>query len=205
MKPNRSIFYLVITLLVFTACSADKRLYRPGYHITWKTTKHPVEERRLTKKISESLPGKIVVSKVLPSAQEVAYNTNAVTASASEDLNFTPVQFPPIFTNKSTPSGNLTAKADRPNETRAEFRQMVKKEKGKSAPGSGSGKSQVTALLLAIFVGVLGIHRFYLGYTGIGVIQLLTLGGCGIWSLIDLIMIITGDLQPKEGRYEKEL
>lgn len=74
------------------------------------------------------------------------------------------------------------------------------------APAAGpSGKSQLVALLLAIFVGGIGIHRFYLGYTGIGVIQLLTAGGCGIWALIDLVRIITGDLQPKWGKYSKEL
>ena len=61
------------------------------------------------------------------------------------------------------------------------------------------------ALLLAIFVGTLGIHRFYLGYTTYGIIQLLTFGACGIWSLIDLIRIITGDLQPKNGTYSETL
>ncbi len=70
---------------------------------------------------------------------------------------------------------------------------------------SNGGKNQLVALLLAIFVGGLGIHRFYLGYTWQGVVQLLTLGGCGIWSLIDLIRIITGDLGPKNGPYEKTL
>ncbi|MGL2986980.1 TM2 domain-containing protein [Flavobacterium sp. RSSA_27] len=67
----------------------------------------------------------------------------------------------------------------------------------------GSGKSQVVALLLCIFVGVIGIHRFYLGYTWQGIVQLLTLGLFGIWTLIDLIRIITGDLQPKGGSYSK--
>ena len=70
---------------------------------------------------------------------------------------------------------------------------------------SNGGKNQLVALLLAIFVGGLGIHRFYLGYTWQGVVQLLTLGGCGIWSLIDLIRIATGDLGPKNGPYEKTL
>lgn len=68
---------------------------------------------------------------------------------------------------------------------------------------AASGKSQIVALLLVLLVGGLGIHRFYLGYTWQGVVQLLTLGGLGIWSLIDLIRIITGDLQPKDGSYEK--
>ena len=70
---------------------------------------------------------------------------------------------------------------------------------------AGGGKSQLVALLLAFFVGVLGIHRFYLGHTGIGIVQLLTAGGFGIWALIDLILIITGDLKPKNGDYEKTL
>ncbi len=60
-----------------------------------------------------------------------------------------------------------------------------------------AGGIDMVALILCLFVGFLGIHRFYLGYIGIGIIQLLTLGGCGIWTLIDLIRIITGDLKKK--------
>lgn len=70
---------------------------------------------------------------------------------------------------------------------------------------SSAGSSQVVALLLCIFIGGLGIHRFYLGYTWQGVVQLLTLGGCGIWVLIDLIRIIIGDLKPKGGMYTQKL
>ena len=53
-------------------------------------------------------------------------------------------------------------------------------------------KDWLTTLILCIFLGVFGVHRFYTGHIAIGVIQLLTLGGCGIWWLIDLIMIATG-------------
>jgi TM2 domain-containing membrane protein YozV len=67
------------------------------------------------------------------------------------------------------------------------------------------GKSQVIALILCICLGGLGIHRFYLGYTWQGIVQLLTGGGCGIWAIIDLIRIITGDLKPKDGEYETTL
>lgn len=74
-----------------------------------------------------------------------------------------------------------------------------------AAVDASRGKSQIVALILVIFLGGLGIHRFYLGYTTIGIIQLLTAGGCGIWALIDLIRIATGDLKPKDGEYAEKL
>ena len=63
--------------------------------------------------------------------------------------------------------------------------------------GGNGMKSKVVALILSIFLGELGIDRFYLGYTGI--LKLITCGGFGIWWLIDLIMIATGKLKPKDG------
>lgn len=67
----------------------------------------------------------------------------------------------------------------------------------------GNTKNKLVATLLCFFLGTLGIHRFYLGYTGIGVVQLLTGGLLGIWTLIDLFRIIIGDLKPKNGTYGK--
>ena len=65
--------------------------------------------------------------------------------------------------------------------------------------GGNGMKSKVVALILSIFLGELGIDRFYLGYIGTGILKLITCGGLGIWWLIDLIMIATGKLKPKEG------
>lgn len=56
-------------------------------------------------------------------------------------------------------------------------------------PGVFSAKSYLTALLLSIFLGALGIDRFYTGHIGLGVGKLLTGGGCGIWALVDVILI----------------
>jgi TM2 domain-containing membrane protein YozV len=60
-------------------------------------------------------------------------------------------------------------------------------------------KSKITAIILCFFLGGLGIHRFYLGYTLIGVIQLLTVGGFLIWAIVDFIRLITGSLKDSEG------
>lgn len=57
----------------------------------------------------------------------------------------------------------------------------------------------LTCLLLCLFLGGFGVHRFYTGHTAIGVIQLLTLGGCGVWALVDLIIILTGNFKDNHG------
>ena len=66
---------------------------------------------------------------------------------------------------------------------------------------SNNDKSYTASILICFFLGGIGIHRFYLGYTWQGVVQLITLGGLGIWTLIDFVRIITKSLKPKNGNY----
>ena len=57
----------------------------------------------------------------------------------------------------------------------------------------------VTTLLYSILLGFLGLDRFCLGKTGTAVGKLLTLGGLGIWWVVDIILIVTGQLRPEDG------
>jgi TM2 domain-containing membrane protein YozV len=62
-----------------------------------------------------------------------------------------------------------------------------------------SPKSRTMALLLAVFLGCFGAHRFYAGKDGTGVLMVLTLGGLGLWWIIDIIMVAVGRFADKTG------
>src|SRR4026209_942461 len=63
-----------------------------------------------------------------------------------------------------------------------------------------SPRSRLVALLFCILLGWIGVHRFYVGKIGTGFLMVLTIGGLGIWTLIDLILIAVGSFRDKEGR-----
>jgi len=61
------------------------------------------------------------------------------------------------------------------------------------------GSKWLTLVLLSFFLGVLGVDRFYTGYIGLGILKLLTGGGCGIWALIDFILAVCGKYKDSNG------
>jgi thiol:disulfide interchange protein len=118
--------------------------------------------------------------------QEISFKGHKV-SSKEEFLALTPAKYKESTGNKLTFKEKMVLKATQ---------KQIKKNNA-----VGGDKSHVAAILLSFFLGGLGIHRFYLGYTWQGIVQLFTLGGLGIWALIDFIRIIIKDLEPKDGSY----
>lgn len=92
--------------------------------------------------------------------------------------------------SSAAPSRSARSAAPAPKPTLT--KQMV-------AKAGVSGRSRTVALLLCFFLGGMGIHRFYVGKVGTGILWLLTVGLFGIGSLVDFIMIIAGAFKDKQG------
>lgn len=196
-------FCLTILLFTTTSCSVYDRVavwykYRGEYRV------HKTDTERLASKGRAAAPAAAPAAEALP--QEPAYASAGVEAPVAAEAAATPATSAKALA--SAMSHRVTAKAPaasaRPEKLTLKKAWQLKKAM-KASGATGSGKSQLVALLLCFFLGGLGIHRFYLGYIWQGVVQLLTLGGCGIWALIDLIRIVIGDLQPKDGSYSETL
>ena len=107
-----------------------------------------------------------------------------------------PAQMPPAQMPPAQMPPAQMAPAPQPYVQQGAMQQVVVNQRG----GGKSDKQKLVAALLCWFLGAFGVHRFYLGHTGIGLIQLFTLGMCGIWQFIDFIMILTGGVKDAQGR-----
>lgn len=130
------------------------------------------------------------------STGQITADNNQKSSVATKKVNNTIAFSPAVAANNNTSISSSIK-----NQTSSNSVSSVGQYHNGGGGGGGDCKSWIAALLLCFFLGGLGIHRFYLGYTWQGIVQLLTLGGCGIWALIDFIRIIMRTLPPNDGSY----
>jgi len=207
---SSAVFALLVLAVFVSGCSSNmtvaKRYHSRGFNIAWGGGK--VVEKQSTVKAKKQV------------ATVVAKQQNTATKSAEivvvdEVVVVTPVvkfESDEVVAIERNTTATVVAKSVKAvNSTDVSKKSVVvataKNNQIKKAASQqdGPGKSQIVALVLCILVGVLGIHRFYLGYYMEGVLMLLTGGGCGIWWIIDMVRIVTGDLQPVDGTYDETL
>jgi len=206
----------------------EKRVYLSGFHVEWKKNKQHLNHQEQLRNDAIIETGQNQVATVSKNGDHTINNISTV---EDNDALLTNDYNAPIVNNKNATNidnDNIVAAVDNKitisqslkpafhkmgtsvnSEKVTKLTQITSKQtnpKSKAAStekseSKGKGKSWIVALLLAFFLGGLGIHRFYLGYTTIGIIQLLTAGGLGIWALIDFIRILIKDLKPKDGDY----
>jgi hypothetical protein len=187
------------TLLIAAACSS------PKYYV-FKTIKHSPYEKEAQAKAQVLQTESEKQTSI--AVEDIAIEEIALvsTENASEGLDLDKIS--KKLAEKAAPAEGKKLSKLQEIKTAIQVKKEIKKiqktldEQAEMSPEGNmqdQPKSQLVALLLAILVGGLGIHRFYLGYTAIGIIQLLTLGGCGVWALIDLIRIAMNDLKPADG------
>jgi hypothetical protein len=207
-RQNVLLFSAALALL--SSCTMQKRYHNGGWQIEFRKggnqhTSAPIQKSKPLTNLAEkaaATPATMPAESAEPVEASVINSTIAAPVE-HQVAQETKTKQPRARTQK-TPLKQATAAAPAVGHETVQFKGNTSQDvnkKNKSAADMTGDKNWILALVLCWFLGIIGIHRFYLGYTVIGIIQLLTLGGFGIWTLIDFIRIILKDLQPKNGSY----
>ncbi len=214
MKKLQHLFIITLSLLLFASCATQnkvmtnnfiqKRKYTKGFFIGTKKqnaqrTQSTSQKFEIANIASEKIEATPIDNSIERDLLTITHQPSPV--RTDNDLSTkTEVgqakQKPPVQFDIEVPQSVLNTHAPKMNNNG-----LLKAPRPLVPNSPLNGGSQVVALALCFFIGIFGIHRMYLGYIGIGLLQLITFGGLGIWWFIDLIRIIIGDLKPKSGRY----
>lgn len=212
MKIKTNLIGILSILVFFSACStsnqvvSNKRKLNKGFKIELRKKPQNKQSETLTQVRKENK-----LNKEIQAVNPVDHKVEESTALASKMNNIPELNSQNtaaemiVIEQKSKDSDPINNTLAKTSNIEKQVLKQMKKQAKKSKESTTDGKSQLVALILVALTGALGIHRFYLGYTGVAIIQLLTGGGCGIWALIDLVRIVTGDLKPIDGDYTEKL
>lgn len=195
----RKLVLATFALVFFASCTIEKRQHMSGYHFEWNGKKENSLSVENKSQLLEQNPignGETLQASIV---EEVELITEE--ASATNKVGVL-IPTTPVYLKTETKShvvGELSK--DSRFAIQESNQEVTTSEKANASATSSSDKSWLIALLLCFFLGGLGIHRFYLGYTGIGVLMLLTGGVFGLLVIIDFVRILIRDLGPKEGSY----
>ena len=208
------------SIIALSSCTMEKQRYSAGYNIQWKSKVHASkikhEENKAAAIVNQTavVEEKIVVSKVsnlseastkIESTNLIAEPTNAITESESASIDNESIVILPknrIVLNSNAKKSTVTEV-----ELTSGVKMKINEKSNTTKPNTtnetkgGGDKSWLFAFLLCFFLGGLGLHRFYLGYSGLGILMLFTGGVFGILWMIDLFRILFRSLKPKNGDY----
>lgn len=223
-------FTLVALFLASCGSNAtfSKRYHNRGFNIAWGGGADASPSKPAPKKVKSPAVNETVVAQELQIAESAQANFTAplspVTGASSADISVVPnhiVYVQPVAQAAKTTEildAALKSVSQPSADSKLTTQSKAVLKKQKKAAASGPGKSQIVATILCILLGYLGIHSFYLGYTTHGILKLIlvvslilpiinifTFLAIMIWWLIDLIRVVTGDLQPADGEYTETL
>jgi hypothetical protein len=197
-------------LLALPSCTMEKRVYMSGYNIQWNIHKSNSDKQQsVTNTTKQTKESKELNVEQPEKENNITYAASATTddntLTASTDKSIVVLSNKALSFHKKqnsviTKQSNIITKSTlvSPTKTVKATKEIKEKKKLQKHTFLGGGKSQIVALILCIFLGTLGIHRFYLGYTGMGLLYLFTFGLLGIGWLIDtILLIIPNGLTPK--------
>lgn len=206
---------------LFTACSAPKYSYNFGYY---RNSNAKLKDQPVVTPVPAEAPSNEVFAPVVSEetpvyasvSNETSIRENESTSRVAERVKSLQTKSDRIKTDLTlTKSEHKAARKELRQELKSFTKEIKKSPLNKESVGAeGKGKSQLAALLLAIFLGGLGVHDFYLGHIGRGIIKIVLLGlgflvvpliALAAWVLVDIILIAIGTEKPKGGEYSKTL
>jgi thiol:disulfide interchange protein len=200
-------------IIALSSCTMEKQHYSAGYNIQWNSKAHASKLKHAENKTDEIASQKVVTEEKsdvsnVSNFSEVSIETvssNSISESESASIDNETIAILPqnrIVLNSNAKKSTLTK-----SEFTSGVKTIINKKNNTTQPNStnetkgGGDRSWLVALLLCFFLGGLGLHRFYLGYNGIGLLMLFTGGFFGILWLIDFFRILFHSLKPKNGDY----